>query len=54
MDHYDAFARIKFKNPKPYPRPWDKPQRLGSTSLSRDEAIALLRSARDGTLKEAG
>jgi hypothetical protein len=45
MNLYDRFADAHFKNPRPYPRPWDKPVRLGRTTLSPDEAIARLRRA---------
>ena len=49
MDHYDAFMKAHYKRPKPYPRPWDKPTRFGGTKLPRDQVIALLGRARNGT-----
>lgn len=45
LDLYDRFAGANYKNPRTHPRPWDKPNRLGATSLPPEEAKARLRRA---------
>lgn len=45
MELYDRFVHTKYKNPRAYPRPWDKPVRIGRTSLPPQEAIERLRRA---------
>lgn len=50
FDLYDAHANANFKNPKPYPRPWDPPpKQYGNARFSISELEAVLNQHRGMT-----
>lgn len=46
MDYYDAFAKLHFKRPQPYQRPWpDRTKQRPKPTVSQKQVIAALRMA---------